>query len=253
VTLAGVPPASRRGLDARGKLGVLDQEPSLYDWMTGRELLAFVAELLGIVRSEAPNRIEASLDEVGLTEAADRRIEEYPLPLRQRLGLAQALVGRPDVLLLDEPLGWLDPPGRAEMLALLRRLRGTLTIVVATVDLDLVETICDAVVVLDAGRTLADGRTPDVLNRLAPREWLIETEPGSGLALQGLLARLAWEPWVRSASAAGGTLRVAVSEEERPRRELLPAVIATGLPVVAVRRERPGVGTLVEQLRGLAE
>jgi ABC-2 type transport system ATP-binding protein len=161
VTLAGVPLHSRRGLAARAKLGVLDQEPSLYDWMTGRELLAFTADLLGIARSEAPARVEAILDRVGLTEAAGRRVEEYSLPLRQRLGLAQALVGEPDVLLLDEPLGWLDAAGREDVLALLRELRGSLTMVIATGELDLAKAACDSVVVLDAGRIVPRGQPRD--------------------------------------------------------------------------------------------
>ena len=154
VTLAGVPLHSRRGLAARAKLGVLDQEPSLYDWMTGRELLAFTADLLGVNRSEAPALIEATLGRVGLADAADRRVQEYSLPLRQRLGLAQALVGRPEVLLLDEPLGWLDAAGREEILALLLGLRGSLTMVIATGELDLTEAACDSVVGLDAGRVV---------------------------------------------------------------------------------------------------
>jgi ABC-type multidrug transport system ATPase subunit len=158
VTLSGVPLHSRRGLAARAKLGVLDQEPSFYDWMTGREVLAFTADLLGIARSEAPARIDATLDRAGLTDAADRRVEEYSLPLRQRLGLAQALVGEPEVLLLDEPLGWLDAAGREDALALLRELRGSLTMVIATGELDLAEAACDRVVILDAGRVMPRGQ-----------------------------------------------------------------------------------------------
>jgi ABC-2 type transport system ATP-binding protein len=253
VTLGGTRLASRQGFAARRRLGVLDQEPSFYDWMTGRELLAFAADLLGIGRSEAGPRIQSVVDRVGLSEAADRRLDDYPLPLRQRLGVAQALVGEPDVLLLDEPLGWLDPPGRYEMLALLGELRATTTIVIATAELDLVEAACESVVVLDEGRVVARGATADVIGRQAPRAYVIELEPGPGLALEGLLARLAHEPWVREAVAVDGVLRVAIADEQRARRELLPAVVATGLAVVAVRRERQGIETLLAQLRGSVE
>jgi ABC-2 type transport system ATP-binding protein len=249
VTLAGASLGSRRSLAARGKLGVLDQEPSLYDWMTGRELLAFTADLLGIGRSEAPIRIDTTLDRVGLAEAADRKIDDYPLALRQRLGLAQALVGDPDVLLLDEPLGWLDASGRDEMLALLRGLRGTLTMVIATGDLDLAEATCESVVVLDGGRTLVRTSIAELLERVASFVYVVEVEPGSGVALEGLVARLARERWVRRATLTGGVLRVAIADEDRARRELFPAVVATGLPIVAVRRERTDVPSLVGQLR----
>ena len=232
---------------------MLDQEPSLYDWMTGRELLAFAADLLGVGRSDAGARVEAALEQVGLAHAADRRIDDCPLPLRQRLGIAQALVGEPDVLLLDEPLGWLDPPGRQEMVVLLGALRGSTTMVIATSELDLVEAVCDTVVVLDQGRVLARASTADVLALLTPGAYVIDLEPGPGLALGGLLARLAHEPWVRDVAALDGTLRVAVADEIRAGRELLPAVVATGLQVVGVRRERPDVAALLAQLRGPVE
>lgn len=249
VTFAGVPIDSRRGLAVRGKLGVLDQEPSLYDWMTARELLAFTAELLGIDRSEAPARIDSTLDRVGLADAADRKVDDYPLSLRQRLGIAQALVGEPDVLLLDEPLGWLDTPGREAMLALIGGFRGSTTMVIATGDLDLAETICDGVVVLDGGRALMRASIAELLERVAASVYVIEVEPGPGLALDGLVARLAREPWVRKAAVAGSILRVAIADEDRARRELFPAVVATGLPIVGLRRERTDVSALVTQLR----
>ena len=249
VTLAGVPLDSRRGLAARSNLGVLDQEPSLYDWMTGRELLAFTADLIGIGRSEAPARIEATLGRVGLAEAADRKVDDYPLSLRQRLAIAQALVGEPDVLLLDEPLGWLDAAGRDEILALLRGLRGSVSMVNAAGDLDLAEAACDSVVVLDGGRAVMSATIAELVERVPASVYVIEVEPGPGLALDGLVARLGREPWVRKAAAAGGILRVAIADEGRARRELFPAVVATGLPIVALRRERTDVSALVGQLR----
>jgi ABC-2 type transport system ATP-binding protein len=249
VTLAGVPLASRRGLAARGKLGVLDQQPTFYEWMTGRELLAFTADLLGMPRPEQPARVEATLDRVGLADAADRKVDEYPLSLRQRLGFAQALVGEPEVLLLDEPLGWLDPSGRAEMLALLRGLRGSPTMVIATGELELAEAACDSVVILDAGEALLRASIGGLLERVPASVYVIEVEPGPGLALDGLVARLAREPWVRGATLAGGVLRVAIANDDRARRELFPAVVATGLPIVAVRREHTDVAALVGQLR----
>jgi ABC-2 type transport system ATP-binding protein len=249
VTLAGVLLDSRRGLAARAKVGVLDQEPSLYDWMTGRELLAFTADLLGVGRSETPARVAATLDRVGLADAGDRRIVDYSLSLRQRLGLAQALVGDPDVLLLDEPLSWLDAAGREEMLGLLRGLRGSVTMVIATGELDLAETACDSVVVLDEGRALMRASIAELLEQIPASVYVIEVEPGPGLALDGLVARLSREQWVREIAAAGGILRVVIADEDRAQRELFPAVVATGLPIVALRRERTDVSALVDQLR----
>ena len=173
VTLAGVRLNSRGGLAGRAKLGVLDQEPSLYDWMTGRELLAFTGDLLGIARSEAPARIEATLGRLGLADAADRRVEEYSLPLRQRLGLAQALVGSPRVLLLDEPTSALDPAGRRTVRELLEELRARGHAVLLNSHLlSEVELVCDRVAIISRGRLVAEG-SPAELSR--PRGVEVET------------------------------------------------------------------------------
>jgi ABC-type multidrug transport system ATPase subunit len=252
VTVSGVAPASRAGLGARQRLGMLAQEPVFYGWMTGRELLAFVADLLGIERREARDRIVGTLERVGLAAVADRQIGAYSLPERQRLGVGQALIGEPEILLLDEPFGWLDSAGTSEVLALIDQLRGSTSIVIATADVALAEGACDRIVVLDAGQVLATASTKDLLARLGPRDYVIEMAPGSGLALAGLLARLSSEPWVRAVASSEGTLRVAVRDEWRADHELLPSVVATGLTVLGLRRERPGVDVLLDRLRGEA-
>jgi ABC-type multidrug transport system ATPase subunit len=122
--------------------------------------------------------------------------------------------------------------------------------VIATADIEAVEVLCHRVLVLDAGRVVTRSPTRDLLDDLAPMTYIIDVEPGPGLALGGLLARLAREPWVREVDAVGGTLRVAVVDAGRAGRELLPVVVATGLRVLAVRRERPTVEALVARLRG---
>lgn len=252
IKLLGTAPTSRGGLAVRSRLGVLDQRPRFYEWMTGRELLAFTAHLLGIEQPEAGARIDAMLDYVGLTEAASDRIRSYPPGLRQFLGVAQAMLGKPDVLLLDEPLGGLDPGAQGEMLAVLGELKGTTTLVIATADLEVAEELCDRVAVLDAGRLVAAASTVELFDRVAPRHYVIETAAGRGLAFAGLVARIAREPWVESATASPGRLRVTVRDHARAERELLPEVVATGLPVLALRRDRPALSALLARLRGPA-
>ena len=250
VWLGGNAVASRAGLAARRRLGVLGQEPGFYEWMTGRELLAFAADLLALDRAQADERIASTLERVGLAEVADQRIAEYSLALQGRLGLGQALVGEPDVLLLDEPLGWLDAADRGEILDVLRGLRGKAAIVVATRDIALAEATCERTVVLDAGRVIAAEPTIGLLDRGGPPEYVLEAAPGPGLALAGLAARLAHERWVRDVAAVDSTVRIAVADQARAERELLPAIVATGITVRTLRRERPAVGALVERLRG---
>lgn len=250
LTVLDAAPGSRAGIAARRRLGVVRQEPSFADWMTGRELVRFAAELAGIGGSAADEQVELALGHVGLADAGDRRLTEYSLPMRQRLEIAQALLGDPALLLLDEPLGWLDPAGRSEILDLLRGLRGSVAMVVATSDIALAEWMADRVVVLDHGRALADEATAPLLDRAAPSDYVLEAAPGPGLALAGLSARLRQQPWVRDLQTTDGVVRVGVVDEERAERELLSAVVSTGLPVKSLRRERPAVAVLVGRLRG---
>ena len=252
VALGGVPPTSRAGLAARRRLGWLPQEPAFYDWMSCRELLAFAADLLGVDRRATADRVGETLERVGLTEIADRRIAGLSLPQRQRLGIAQAIVGEPEVLLLDEPLGWLDDPGRGEVLRLLAGMRGSAAIVVGTADATVAESTCERIVVLDGGRPLASSPALALLDRVAPRDYVLRIAPGPGLALAGLVARLAQESWVHEVRAIDDGLRVAARDEARADRDLLPAVVATGLVVRELRRDRPSTEVIVERLRGTA-
>ena len=252
VALGGVSPASRAGLAARRRLGWLAQEPAFYQWLTAREQLAFAADLLGVERNVAADRVSETLERVGLSAAADQRISELSLPLRQRLGIGEAIVGEPEVLLLDEPLGWLDAAGRGETLGLLAGIRGSAAILIATADAAVAESTCDRVVVVDHGRVLATSPTLALLDRVAPRDYVLELAHGPGLALAGFVARLAREPWVAELTALHDGLRVAVRDEERAERELLPAIVATGLVVRGLRRERPATAVIVDRLRSAA-
>ncbi len=150
-TVAGVPVAFDSS-DLRRKVGVLDERPGLYEWMTGWELLAFAAGLAGVPRAELGGRVDQALQRVGLVEAASERIADYSSPMRSRAAIGQALVGEPEVLLLDDPLGALDPEARREVVALLRGLGEQATVVVTTRQPADAEATCDRVAVLEHGR-----------------------------------------------------------------------------------------------------
>lgn len=249
LTILGARAGTRGARSARRRIGYVRQEPAFHDWLTGREHLALAADLLAIGR-DAASQIDTALAQVGLIEVADRRLAEYSPAMRQRLELGQALLGDPEVLLLDEPLGWIEPAVRPDAIALLERIRGAVTLVLATADLALAEATCDRVAVLDGGRLLSTGPTIGLLDRLAPSDYLLETISGPGLALAGLAERLRLEPWVRGVNATDGALRIAVSDEQRAEQELFATIASTGLPVRSLRRERPGVEVLIARLRG---
>jgi len=249
-TVAGAEVRFGDGLDARRRVGVLDQDPRFYGWMTGRELLSFAATLTGVTRDTLPGRVDTILERVGLTDAANRRISGYSGGMRQRLGIGQALIGDPEILILDEPVSSLDPEGRRDLLSLIGKLREEATVVFSTHVLSDVERVCDRVAILDHGRLVTESSLTDLLGRFAPPVYVIDIDPGSGLALSGLVARLQSEPWVRDVSADGHVVKVAVTDEGRAAAELLPAIVATGLPIAAYRRERPTLEDVFLRLTG---
>jgi ABC-2 type transport system ATP-binding protein len=244
LTIGGSPAGS---VAARRRLGVVLQEARLYDWMTARESLAFAADLAGMPGAHIASRIKEVASELAIDGQLDRRVGELAAPMRGRLGTAMALVGEPEVLLLDEPFQTLDPEARHEVRGVLAALRGRTTIVLAAHRLADIEALCDRLAVLDAGRLVLAASVPDFAQRVAGA-YVIETGGAGGLALAGLVARLRAEPWVVDVAMTGGTLRVAVSDDARAARELLPAVAGTGVPVAAFGREPQSIEGLLAGL-----
>jgi ABC-2 type transport system ATP-binding protein len=151
------------GIDYRGAVGYLAQDPRFYDWMTGRETLEFVAFLAPATGAGEKTWITSVLGTVGLADAADRRTRTYSGGMRQRLGIGQALVTKPQVLLLDEPVSSLDPIGRREVLDLMAHLRGETTVFYSTHILEDVQRVSDHVAILDAGRLVRAAPTAELL------------------------------------------------------------------------------------------
>jgi ABC-2 type transport system ATP-binding protein len=145
-------------------IGYLGQEPRFYDWMTGRETLRYVAGFYPEVTDPVERRIDEMLELTKIADAADRRTRTYSGGMRQRLGIAQALVGRPAVLLLDEPVSALDPIGRRDVLDLMGKLRGRATIFYSTHILDDVQRVSDHVAIVDHGKLVRAAPTQELLD-----------------------------------------------------------------------------------------
>ena len=151
-------------VSARGCIGFLPENPSFYEYLTGQEFLTYCGRLLGVPRGALREQAPALLSEVGLERAARQQIRKYSKGMVQRLGLAQALLGDPHLLILDEPMSGLDPIGRKEVRDLLLRQRATgRTIFFSTHILPDVEMICDRVGILLGGRLARVGRLDELL------------------------------------------------------------------------------------------
>ena len=151
--LLGKPIGDRR---THARIGYLPELFRYPDWLAAREVLAFHARLLRL--ADAPRAIDAVLDEVGLRERARDRVGTYSKGMQQRLGLAVALLGDPEIVFLDEPTSALDPVGRSDVRALIERLRARgRTVFLNSHLLGEVERVCDRVCIVDRGRVVAEG------------------------------------------------------------------------------------------------
>ena len=158
VRVVGLDP-TREPLAVKRKVGYLPDNVGFYGGLTGRENLRYTAKLNGLPRSVAEARIDELLHEVRLDDAADKKAETYSRGMRQRLGIADALVKEPTVLILDEPTIAIDPAGVEELLAMLRRLvtERNLTVLLSSHILGQVQSLCDRVGFFAAGRLVAAG------------------------------------------------------------------------------------------------
>ncbi len=240
------------GSAARRGIGVLDQDPRYYGWMTGLELVELAGRLQGLSRPDARVRATATLELVGLADAARRRVGGYSGGMRQRLGIAQALVAAPRLLILDEPVSSLDPEGRRDLLALIADLRASATVIFSTHVLADVERICDRVGILDRGRLVTEGPLDELLGRYAQPIYRIEPEPGQAAAAALLVATLRATPWVDGVTDDGGGVRlvVSVTDEGAASAGLLPLVVAAGLRLAVFERARPTLEDVFLRLVG---
>jgi ABC-2 type transport system ATP-binding protein len=238
--------------DRRLGIGVLDQEPRYYGWMRGRELVEMVARLHGRPPPEARTRALEVLERVGLTDAAERRIGGYSGGMRQRLGIAQALVDRPRLLVLDEPVSSLDPEGRRDVLTLIGELRGEATVIFSTHVLSDIERICDRVGILHRGRLVTEAPLDELLARYALPLYRLEAEPGQDAALARLATSLGAVPWADVVTTDGVTMTVGVTDEKTASRELLRSVVAAELRLASFERVRPDLEDVFLRLVGRA-
>jgi ABC-2 type transport system ATP-binding protein len=163
LTLLGQPINGRtdlRGL--RRQLGYLPQEFGCYPRFTVREFVEYLAWLKELPAGEIPGAVQRAIDRVGLTDRADARIRTLSGGLRRRLGIAQAIVNDPRVLLLDEPTAGLDPDQRLALRALLRELAADTCVLVATHLVEDVAAACSQVLLIDAGRLVFHGTPTDL-------------------------------------------------------------------------------------------
>ena len=205
---------------AKRRLGYLPESPYFYDYLTGRELLTFMAKLFGLSRAEGRRRAEQLLGRVGLSGSAGLALRRYSKGMLQRIGIAQALINDPELVILDEPLTGLDPLGRKDLRELIAELRGQgKTVVLSSHILSDVELLADRVAIIVKGRTVNTGPLTELLDAR-----VVSTEVVVAGAEEGLASALS--DGGHGVQRIGDAVRITISGEgeidaviDRVRRE----------------------------------
>jgi ABC-2 type transport system ATP-binding protein len=195
-------------LAARKRYGFLPENPAFYDYLTAEELLSYFASLYGLRGPERTRRVSDTLDEVGLGAERRLKLRSYSKGMIQRVGVAQAVLNRPDVVFLDEPMSGLDPLGRRDLRQLMLRLRDRgCTVFFSSHILSDAEAMCSRVGIVAQGRLIAQGRLTDIV----------------AFELRGWELVIANVPPALLDSLAGRTVSVTALAADRFTLELSPA------------------------------
>jgi ABC-2 type transport system ATP-binding protein len=219
---------------ARVRLGYLPENPCFYDHLTAREYLALVGSLFDLPSRTARLRADELLARLGLAKDAAKPLRKYSKGMTQRLGIAQALLNRPDLLVLDEPMSGLDPIGRADVKQILReeRARGA-TILMSSHVLAETETLCDRVAILHRGHVIEQGDVKGLLES-GVLEWEITVDGLGEAAAQRLRAE-------GHEVEGQGPRRVVRVREASALQEILRAFARDALFIHAVEPRRPSL------------
>lgn len=224
-------------LEARKHTGYLPENPPVYTDMRVSEYLAFAARIKGVARRDLGRRIAEVSEKCAIADVQRRQIGKLSKGYRQRVGLAQALIHNPDVLVLDEPTAGLDPKQIIETRDLIRSLAGQHTVVLSTHILPEVSKTCDRVVVINAGKVVAVG-TPDELTRgLQGFETVLVTAEGPRDEIRAKLERVEGVSKVQDHGEAEGrtTFEIHAAKERDVRSDLARAIVESQWRLLELR------------------
>lgn len=247
VKIAGVD-ASLNPDVTRARIGFLPEEPPLYREMRVREFIRWVGEVKGRSRAEVDRVLPRVLETCQLQDVADRVIVELSHGYKKRVGIAQAIIHRPALLILDEPIQGLDPVQIAEMRELIRTLRGQHTILLSSHILSEVERTCDRILMLHKGRIVAQGSEQELgaaigdgehreTYRESARAWFTDVEVrGAREAVEKALSDIEGLTVVDVQPLADGVLRLKARTPRDAREAIANKIVGAGLGLLSLKR-----------------
>ncbi|MFC5711795.1 ATP-binding cassette domain-containing protein [Thalassorhabdus alkalitolerans] len=215
--------------DNRKYIGFLPQHPVFYDWMTGREFLMYAGRLSHLSFNEAKFRADELLTRVGIEEAGNQRIGKYSGGMKQRLGIAQAMIHRPALLMLDEPVSALDPIGRREILQMMKDLKKETTLLFSTHILNDAEEVSDDVLILRKGLKVAEGNIHDLRTEQQKAKIHVQVK---GMAADWLQEWRAWAQ-VEDIEFEDDLAKIRVNDLEQAKKLMLKKIVQQEIPLIS--------------------
>jgi ABC-2 type transport system ATP-binding protein len=236
---------------ARTRIGLAGQFAAVDDYLTGRENVEMVGRLYNLSRAEAQSRSVDVLERIGLLDAADRTVRTYSGGMRRRLDLAASLVGRPQVLFLDEPTTGIDPRSRIELWQVIKDLvDGGTTVLLTTQYLDEADALADRVAVIDHGRLISEGTTDELKDRLGGSVIQLSVAPElRAVATEALLRVNGSEPVYDEWEAK---LTIPAPEGARTLMEVVRELDAAGIVPDDIGLHKPTLDDVFLSLTGRA-
>jgi gliding motility-associated transport system ATP-binding protein len=237
-------------VEAKRRTGYLPETPPLYPDMTVREYLSFVSRIKGVSRADRPGRLKSVMERTRITDVADKHCAKLSKGYRQRVGLAQALLHNPDVMILDEPTAGLDPKQTYETRQLIKELAGDHTIILSTHILPEVSQTCHRVVIINKGRVVAVDTPESLTSRLQGAETMYLQVEGADGEVQNAVGRVDGVTNVRVAHRTDSVVALEVESVRGRdvRRELSRAVVERGWGLLELRPLRMSLEDVFLQL-----
>lgn len=236
--------------EIRRRIGYLPDHPPLYDEMTVESYLTYVAKLKNVASADVARRVRDVMDKTNTTAVAKARLGELSHGFRQRVGIGQALVHNPSVIILDEPINGLDPIQIVEMRDLITSLRGRHTVILSSHILSEITRTCDRILIVDRGRLVAEGSEADLSTRMAQNARIVADVTTVPQDLVARVQSLHGVAQVTESPGFGGTRRLTIDVNggRDVRADVAATCVQSGAGLVGLARAEGGLESLFMKL-----